>query len=195
MNSRFIVKGITYQYRFPHSTEGSGSVWQSVFFAYLCSLIYERPFYFYPNYIDRHGEKTTYEVFSENWNNIFNFIIEKSTKLEYSHDQLIISYDDLHKYRNLSHPAIANIGYQTALTIFKDHYKYFNQQYQQKIINDYHSLNKHKPSEKLFRQQDFNIAIHLRTIEPEDVYGDNNSKNYLSTKMIQKQFLALIGSF
>jgi len=170
------VKGFTYKYPFPHSTEGAGSVYQNVFFAYVMASMLQKKFYFYENHINRMGEKTPYEKFSSDFKKIFNFLIMRSDELSNDNDEIILPYAAEIKYQNLNYPTILNLKFEQSYGTVALNYRNYENILHKSVIDAYHSDCTYKPDVELFPINKQNIAVHLRTVMPEDSWGDNDSK-------------------
>ena len=106
-----MIKGYTYKYDVPHSTEGAGSVYQNVFFSYIAASLFNKKYYFYDNHINKQGEPTAYEIYTDRWKKIFDFIISKSDYLQIKSNELILPFRALSQYPDINYPPIVNLEF------------------------------------------------------------------------------------
>lgn len=171
-----MIKGYTYKYDVPHSTEGAGSVYQNVFFSFIAASLFNKKYYFYDNYINKMGEQTAYEIYADQWKKIFDFIISRSEKLQIKSDELVVPYRSLSKYQGINYPVIANMEFQDSYGILFNNYSLYCDKFHPLVTATYSAQCKHVPEQNLYSSDNFNIAIHLRTAMPEDSWGDDGLK-------------------
>jgi len=136
----------------------------------------QKPYFFFENYINRMGESTSYEIFSNNFKKIFNFLIRESIYLPPDTDELIIPAATWEKYKDLNVSPIMNFNFNESYNLLISNYALYKTAVHPNILDQYHQHCQYQPLIQAFSEDDFNIAIHLRTVLPDDSWGDNDLK-------------------
>jgi hypothetical protein len=96
------------------------------------------------------GEDTSYEIFSSNFKNIFNFIISESIPLPPNSDELIITHAAREKYKDLNSLVILNCDFNDAYKIFQENFYLYRATLHPILLKKYHELCLYEPEIQAF---------------------------------------------
>jgi len=157
-----MFKGITFKYRYPNCTEGAGSIFQSVYLAFVMSRLFDYQFYFYPNHHVTYDTNSTDQKL--HWLQLFNFIIVNSIPLDITDSSIVVEHNSITEYFDLNKPSIINADFNLSRSILEDHYERYCSDIHLELVTSFHEKNLFAPLNARTSAENFNITIHIQQL-------------------------------